>query len=60
MLTQFAVNMARRRELILDLRDSELVQHGLRHVDPTNDEASHTHTAAQPTSPEELMRVFRM
>ena len=53
MLTQFAVNMARRRELILDLRDSELVQHGLRYVDPTSEEPSHAHAAAQPTSPEE-------
>ena len=60
MLVQFAVNMARRRDLILDLRDSELVQHGLRHVDPTDAEASRAHAAVQPTSSEELMRVFRM
>lgn len=57
MLLQFAVLMARRRNLILDLRDAELVQHGLQHVDPTN-EAAREHAAAPPTSPEELMRVF--
>ncbi len=58
MLLQFGFLMMRRRNLILDLRDAELVQHGLRTVDPTNDEASHAHAAAQPTSPDELMRVF--
>lgn len=58
MLLQFAVLMARRRNLILDLRDAELVQHGLRTVDPTSDEASPAHAAAQPTSAEELMRLF--
>lgn len=57
MLLQFAVLMARRRNLILDLRDAELVQHGLQTVDPTNEEAQ-AHAAAQPTSAEELMRVF--
>ena len=57
MLGQFAVSMARRRDLILDLRDSELVQHGLQHVDPTNE----TQTATEISVPrEELMRVFRM
>ena len=57
MLLQFAVLMRHRRNLILDLRDAELVQHGLRTVDPTNAEAQ-AHAAAQPTSAEELMRVF--
>ncbi len=59
MLVQFAANMARRRDLILDLRDSELVQHGLRHVDPTDDEASESAVGVL-TSREELMRVSRM
>ncbi len=58
MLLQFAVLMARRRNLILDLRDAELVQHGLRTLDPTNEEATHAHAATPSASPEELMRVF--
>jgi hypothetical protein len=57
MLLQFAVLMARRRNLILDLRDAELVQHGLRHVDPTNEVRE---TAEASTPSDELMRVFRM
>ncbi len=57
MLLQFGLLMLRRRNLILDLRDAELVQHGLQHVDPTN-EAAREHAAPPPTSPDELMRVF--
>ena len=55
---QFAVLMARRRSLILDLRDAELVQQGLRTVDPTNEEASQAHAVVPSAGPEELMRVF--
>lgn len=58
MLLQFALLMAHRRSLILDLRDAELVQQGLRTVDPTSEEASGAHAALPPASPEELMRVF--
>ncbi len=57
MLLQFAVLMAHRRNLILDLRDAELVQHGLRTVDPTQEAANHAQAAPSAT-PEELMRVF--
>lgn len=57
MLLQFALLMRRRRNLILDLRDAELVQYGLQHVDPTND-ARETVEATTPS--DELMRVFRM
>ena len=58
MALQFAVLMARRRSLILDLRDAELVQHGLRTVDPASEEASGVYAATPSASPEELMRVF--
>lgn len=59
MLLQFGLLMQRRRNLILDLRDAELIQHGLRTVDPTTDAAREQAVAVtQPTSPAELMRVF--
>lgn len=44
--------------LILDLCDAELVQQGLRTVDPTSEEAGGTHATLPSASPEELMRVF--
>ncbi len=58
MALQLGVRMWERRKLVLDLRDAELVQHGLRTVDPVGPEA--IRHAAAPASREELMRVFSL
>ena len=58
MLLQLGVRLRERRKLIIDLRDAELVQHGLRTVDPVSEQARQS--AATPTSREELMRVLSM
>ena len=58
MFLQLCVRLWERRKLIIDLRDAELVQHGLRTVDPVSEQAQPN--AAAPTSREELMRVFSL
>lgn len=59
MLWQFAWLLLKRRSLVLDLRDSDIFNENLRHIDPISNESS---TANQELSVprEELMRVFRV
>ena len=58
MLWQFAWLLLKRRGLILDLRDSDIFNEDLRHIDPSSDDgiiASHQLLASR----EEILRVFR-
>ena len=59
MLWQFAWLLLKRRSLVHDLRDSDIFNEDLRHIDPASDSASAADY--QPVvGREELTRVFRL
>ena len=57
MLWQFACLLLKRRSLVLDLRDSDIFNEGLRHIDPASSDPSAVDQEPS-ASREELMRLF--